>query len=215
MDSRMSMISLGRCSCSCTSHRRLFFRYRGFSTTTLQYQPPRVDNIEDVENYRPGGFHPISIGDVFHDNRYRVLRKLGFGGHSTVWLARDRELQRVVSLKVLSAKSSHDCKELAIYQQLWEECGTVQHPGRPYICSLLNHFSLTGPNGTHLCLVHPIAGPSISSLSNTPGQPSGSRRVRCSLAQKFEKQIALALDYLHFEGICHGGMTVCPLVSVL
>jgi serine/threonine-protein kinase SRPK3 len=38
--------------------------------------------------YRPGGFHPVHIGDVF-GNRYKVLRKLGYGLYSTVWLVRD------------------------------------------------------------------------------------------------------------------------------
>ena len=38
--------------------------------------------------YVPGGYHPVNIGDMFH-NRYEVLRKLGFGQYSTVWLAND------------------------------------------------------------------------------------------------------------------------------
>lgn len=31
-----------------------------------------------------GGYHPVVIGDVF-DNRYRVIRKLGWGHFSTVF----------------------------------------------------------------------------------------------------------------------------------
>ena len=45
----------------------------------------------DVESpgwYRPGGYHPVHLGDVYCQ-RYKVINKLGFGTYSTVWLARD------------------------------------------------------------------------------------------------------------------------------
>lgn len=50
--------------------------------------------IGDIEEgraaYRPKGFHPVYIGDVFHD-RYQVLNKIGCGAYSTVWLVEDLE----------------------------------------------------------------------------------------------------------------------------
>lgn len=54
---------------------------------------PRDDNpprsIEEGSHaYQPGGFHPVYIGDVYHD-RYKILSKIGYGVYSTVWLARD------------------------------------------------------------------------------------------------------------------------------
>ena len=54
----------------------------------------RFQNItaptEWIEDYRPGGLHPVHIGDEFNDSRYRVIRKLGYGAYSTVWLAKDQ-----------------------------------------------------------------------------------------------------------------------------
>lgn len=44
-----------------------------------KFIPSRLDEVEDVEEYRPGGFHPMSIGDVFAGGRYRVIHKFGFG----------------------------------------------------------------------------------------------------------------------------------------
>jgi non-specific serine/threonine protein kinase len=44
---------------------------------------------EWIESYYPGGYHPVHLGDVFKDGRYKVIRKLGYGGTSTVWLAND------------------------------------------------------------------------------------------------------------------------------
>jgi hypothetical protein len=42
---------------------------------------------EWAEEYCPGGFHPVNLGDTFHQNKYKVIRKLGDGSYSTVWLA--------------------------------------------------------------------------------------------------------------------------------
>ena len=36
-----------------------------------------------------GGYHPVKIGDVY--SHYRVIRKLGWGHFSTVWLSRDEK----------------------------------------------------------------------------------------------------------------------------
>ena len=43
---------------------------------------------EDAKDYCKGGYHPINIGDVFNQ-RYKVLRKVGWGHFSTVWLGWD------------------------------------------------------------------------------------------------------------------------------
>ena len=43
---------------------------------------------EDSSGYVPGGYHPVHIGDIYHE-RYRVIHKLGYGAYSTVWLTRD------------------------------------------------------------------------------------------------------------------------------
>ncbi len=43
---------------------------------------------EESSGYKHGGYHPAKIGDVFSD-RYVVVKKLGWGHFSTVWMARD------------------------------------------------------------------------------------------------------------------------------
>ena len=48
-----------------------------------------IPPCEWVEDYRPGGYHPVHLGDTFHNGQYKVIRKLGDGAYSTVWLARD------------------------------------------------------------------------------------------------------------------------------
>lgn len=48
------------------------------------------ESEEDAEDYRRGGYHPVHLGEIFKDGRYRVIHKLGWGHFSTVWLAADR-----------------------------------------------------------------------------------------------------------------------------
>ena len=60
----------------------------------------------------------MSIGDVFANGRYKILHKLGFGGSSTIWLARDSVSGILVALKVLAAyistKPKDEIEELVI-----------------------------------------------------------------------------------------------------
>lgn len=44
---------------------------------------------EWIEDYRPGSYHPVHLGDLFNNGQYKIIRKLGEGSYSTVWLARD------------------------------------------------------------------------------------------------------------------------------
>ena len=91
-----------------------------------RFLPLGILNTENIEEYRPGGYHPISIGDVFDHGRFRVLHKLGCGGSSTVWLARDqregKDQGRIVALKALRAdicsESPNEIPEVDIPQQL-------------------------------------------------------------------------------------------------
>ena len=39
-----------------------------------------LDDVEYADDYRPGGFHPVAINDLFIEGRYRAVRKLGSGG---------------------------------------------------------------------------------------------------------------------------------------
>lgn len=43
---------------------------------------------ESIPNYKAQRYYPVRIGEVFN-KRYQVIRKLGYGSSSTVWLCRD------------------------------------------------------------------------------------------------------------------------------
>lgn len=46
------------------------------------------DAVEQVEDYRGGGYHPVHLHDLFNQ-RYEVTGNLACGEFSTVWLAYD------------------------------------------------------------------------------------------------------------------------------
>lgn len=180
-------------------------------TTTPRFIPSCLDAVEDIEDYQPGGYHPISLGDTFDHGRFKVLHKLGFGGFSTVWLARDRQegrdRGRLVTLKAMRADASSskvpsEIPELAIPQKI-RESSPVSESSQLQIAD--HHFLVPGPNGTHLFLIFPLAGPSIHTMYDSPGRTAGSRRLRGDLARKVAKQIAMMIRHMHCAGIVHGG----------
>ena len=159
----------------------LFTRLVPFShpciAITRVWSPTNLDDVEDIEEYRPGGFHPVHIGDVFAKLRYRVLHKLGYGGFSTVWLARDHHLNRYVVVKIFTAEASKkNSNELQILDHLRTH-SNIDHPGWKHVAEILDHFNFIGLNGNHICLVSQVAGPTISQLSYSPDQVAGSRRL--------------------------------------
>lgn len=163
-----------------------------------------LDDVEDVEEYRPGGFHPVHLGDIL-GGRYKVLHKLGSGGFSTTWLVRDTAGVGYYALKILKAEETASSKEVQTLQRL----GSLQteHPGRKHIRSLISHFFHRGPNGQHTCLLTEVAGPSLQRLYNVPGHgyAAGSRRLRADIAHKIQRQLVDAVHFLHSVKTCHGG----------
>ncbi|KAG6049479.1 hypothetical protein E4U33_000855, partial [Claviceps sp. LM78 group G4] len=46
-------------------------------------------DAESLHRYEPGGYHPVALGDVMKNGRYKILHKLGWGSFATTWAARD------------------------------------------------------------------------------------------------------------------------------
>ena len=80
------------------------FHSRISTSSRFAYQP--IEEVEKLEYYKPGGYHPILIGDRLN-GRYRIVHKLGYGSFSTTWLARDQQSSNFVAIKVGAADSDH------------------------------------------------------------------------------------------------------------
>lgn len=65
----------------------------GSRSPLVRVKPPLISSETKVEEerllgYDPKNYYPAQLGQILHD-RYQILIKLGFGAHSTVWLAQD------------------------------------------------------------------------------------------------------------------------------
>jgi hypothetical protein len=58
-------------------------------STSSDWPPTFTAADEDANRYRPGGLHPVAVGEVYESScaRYKIIHKLGWGAYSTVWLA--------------------------------------------------------------------------------------------------------------------------------
>lgn len=61
---------------------------------------------EDLKDYKRGGYHPLKPRD-FLNNRYLIIRKLGWGHFSTVWMAFDQSDGDFKALKVVRSASTY------------------------------------------------------------------------------------------------------------
>ncbi|KIW54816.1 hypothetical protein PV05_07150 [Exophiala xenobiotica] len=151
---------------------------------------PTWDDCEDLEMYVEGGLHPVLIGGSFSNDRYKVVHKLGSGGSATIWLARDNQEERYIALKILTSDGSGRTRELQIHQFLAQQQLDFESA---HVAPLLDHFSISGPNGTHLCLVFEVLGPSIASLRGYASET----KIEPHIARKLARQVAEGVAHLH------------------
>lgn len=174
-------------------------------TSSKTYTPVEYMPLEEIENpgrYRPGGYHPISIGDCLND-RYDVVHKLGFGTYSTTWLSRDRKTAKYVAIKIATAES--DIPESNILNALAHpDPSDERHPGKSLIARILDMFSIDGPNGRHRCLV---SEPGMMTIAQAK-DASYTRLFNLPVARAIAAQVIQAVDFLHHRGIVHAGMYI-------
>lgn len=156
---------------------------------------------EDSEDYCKGGYHPVQVGEQYNNGKYTVVRKLGWGHFSTVWLSRDNQTGKHVALKVVRSAAHYTetaLDEIKLLNKVVQ--ANVDHPGRKHVVSLLDSFNHKGPNGMHVCMVFEVLGENLLGLIKRWNH----RGIPMALVKQITKQVLLGLDYLHREcGIIH------------
>ncbi|KAL6713257.1 hypothetical protein ACLMJK_008722 [Lecanora helva] len=163
---------------------------------------------EHISNYRLGGFHPVRLGDTFQDGRYEIRHKLGWGGFSTVWLAKDKRNMQWVSIKILSADDSKVSRELDTLQLL--QARSEESPRRP-IVQFIDNFLHQGPNGTHQCLVFELLGPTLEFVLNDiycGDYPATEAILEPYIILKFCEQLLQNIAFIHEVGYVHGDISI-------
>ncbi|XP_029974468.1 SRSF protein kinase 1a isoform X1 [Salarias fasciatus] len=148
---------------------------------------------EDPNDYCKGGYHHVKVGDLYN-GKYHVIRKLGWGHFSTVWLAWDIQVKRFVAMKVV--KSAEHYTETAVDEiKLLRSVrnSDPDDPKREMVVQLLDDFKISGVNGTHVCMVFEVLGHHLLKWiikSNYQGLP-----LPC--VKSIIRQVLQGLDYLH------------------
>ncbi|KAK8099812.1 hypothetical protein PG999_010186 [Apiospora kogelbergensis] len=158
---------------------------------------PLEEKIEEelFPDYLASRYYPVRIGEVLRD-RFQIVGKLGFGATSTVWLARDLNGRRHVALKLFVNSESMGKQlehELSMYRRI--STSAARHTGREAVRNLLDSFDVSGPDGSHRCLVHPPLWESTQTfLHRNPV-----RRLPSPVLAFILRRLFLALDFLHVE----------------
>ena len=169
---------------------------------------------EGDEGYRPGGYHPVNIGERYN-GRYTVLEKLGWGHFSTVWMVHDKkhtskgtdvscaaDAPEFVALKI--QKSAPNYRDAAIDEIELLKCASdaaksdkvVQEFGDNYdprVVLLLDHFEHTGPNGKHFCFIFETLGENLLEVIKKYEY----KGIPVHIVKNFVKQICIGLDFIH------------------
>ncbi len=151
--------------------------------------------------------------------RYVVIKKLGWGHFSTVWMVKDRkavqnnETEQFFALKVQKSAEHYteaamdevellDCihKERTQQQSLTKSqkdsdgvtAGEMAEYSR-YVATLHDSFFHTGPNGRHMCMVFSMLGCNLLSVIKAFNY----RGIPIPVVKNMIKGICKGLDFLH------------------
>ncbi|PKY04968.1 kinase-like protein [Aspergillus campestris IBT 28561] len=170
----------------------------GINPKRFQYMP--IEYVEDLDRYCPGGYHPLQVGDTLDNGQYKLVDKLGYGGYSTTWLARDlKKKDRYVAVKVITADASASTSEASLIHALGK---APSKPGKEIIPSVLDQFWAISPNGKHRCIVTPPARMSLFDAK----EASTFRLFQPKVAQSIIAQLIRGVAFLHSEGVVHGDL---------
>src|SRR5271165_2235252 len=143
--------------------------------------------------------HPIfsSIGaTVFHEGevlggRYEIQKLLGMGGMGAVYKARDREVERVVGLKVIRPDLAGDAAILARFKQELVLARQVTHK------NIIRIYDLNEADGVKFITREFIEGEDLRSILVRDGKLSPEK------AASIMVQVCAGLQSAHSEGVIH------------
>jgi serine/threonine protein kinase len=131
---------------------------------------------------------PTEIG-----GRYRLERRLGAGGMSTVFLAQDAVLERRVAVKLLAEHLSDDEDFVARFRREALAAARLQHPN---IVQVFDSGE-DEPSSRHFIVMEYVNGPSCADLLREH------RRLGVEQTVDIVRGACHGLDYAHRAGVVH------------
>jgi serine/threonine-protein kinase SRPK3 len=151
-----------------------------------------IDN-EPISKYKKGGYYPVSIGEIFN-NRYRIIKKIGWGVFSTVWIAYDYKESNI--FKVLKIQQANE-SERSVSQ---DEIDIAKKINIEFGCKLIENFMQESMFGNHLVLVFNLFGENLLSVIRNYHYNGINERV----VKKITLKLLQILQHIHEDiGIIH------------
>ena len=165
------------------------------------------------------GWAQFEFGEqIGKDNRYTIVRKLGWGMHSSTWLTRDSvsvycldgERRRSDTTPINSDNKFVAVKALtghytSLYERvsLWEAEAlrlASQPPPSPHCAQLLDEFTIPGKGsaGSHMCFVMPVYGGDVKALVH-----ARTTALPFPLAKRIVLHLLRGIVHAHERGIVH------------
>ncbi len=130
--------------------------------------------------------------DLILKNRYQLVKCLGEGGLSFVWLAKDIKLELFVALKFLNENLKHDLNYVKSFRNEWKIAHNLVHP------NIIKVFEYHADSFTPFYAMQYIDGYEISVLS---------KGELTNIIQPFSLVLG-AISYLHAQEIFHGDIKI-------
>ncbi len=127
----------------------------------------------------------------FTIGKYKVLERIGAGGHSTVYLAEHIVVKRRVAIKVLPTTKSDNPAALARFYREGRAAGALDHP------NLVQAHDVDRENGLHFLVMDYVDGSSLQEIVSRFGPLPVVR------AAHYIRQAAHGLQAAHVAGLVH------------
>jgi eukaryotic-like serine/threonine-protein kinase len=137
-----------------------------------------------------GASTPIEPGRVL-GHRYEILQMLGEGGMGTVYKARDREVDRLIALKVIRPELAQNADALHRFKQELVLARQVTHR------NVIRIFDLGEADGMKFITMEYIEGRDLKSIIREKGKFTPKE------AEQIVVQVCKALEVSHAEGVIH------------
>lgn len=138
-----------------------------------------------VDQLRKGRHKGFVLG------KYKLLRLLGAGGMSSVYLAEHTTLGHKVAIKVLPVKRVDQSSYLARFRREAQASARLNHP------NIARAFDLESSGSIHFIVLEYIEGTDLYAKVKREGP------LEVREAAEYVRQAAIGLEYAHEEGLVH------------
>ena len=132
----------------------------------------------------------LEIG-MFLVDRYEVIGKVGTGGMSDVYKAKDHILGRIVAIKVLKQEFSEDINFVTKFRTEAQSAAGLEHP------NIVNIYDVGSESGMHFIVMEFVEGITLKTYIEKKGQLSFKEATSIAI------QVARGIDAAHNKDITH------------